>query len=121
MVALSVTLLIVGVVLYIWLDAKPLVQRRVAVAELHAETEQERVLIEGKRVEVERQAALKPPVRDDDPMPQEFVEWAMQESSEWAREDKLARMRELYQRLQSWPKVRTALMAEDNANIKSTF
>jgi hypothetical protein len=121
MIPVVVTLLIVGAVLWVWHDARPLLQRRVVIAEVRASTEGERVAIDRERVAVERLAALKPAVTDEDPMPQEFVDWAMQESSDWAREDKLARMRELYARLKDWNKVRVALMAEDNAPIKSTF
>lgn len=103
-----------AVVLYIWNDAKPLLQRRLAVAEIRASIEQQ-------RVDVERLASVKPAFADEDPMPGDFVQWAMQESSEWAREDKLARMRELYARLKDWEKVRRALMQEEDAAIKSTF
>ena len=112
--ALAVTLVIVGAVLLLWRDMKPLLLRRVAIAELRAS-------IENERVAVERLAITKPVLKDADPMPQEFIEWAMQEASEWAREDMLTRMRELYARLGDWKKVRTALMAEDDANLRSTF
>lgn len=114
MTALSIALLVCGTVVFVWFEAKPLLQRRLVISEMRAG-------FEAQRVENERLAALKPSLKDDDPMPQEFVEWAMQESSEWAREDKLARMRELYDRLRDWEKVRRAMMAEDNAHIKSTF
>jgi hypothetical protein len=114
MISLAVTLVIVAAVLYIWTDARPLIQRRITVSEIRASIEQQ-------RVDTERIATVKPAVTDDDPMPREFVDWAMQESSEWAREDKLARMRELHSRLQNWEKVRRALMAEEDAALKSTF
>lgn len=114
MIALLIALLVVALVLRLWTDILPLLQKAVLIAERTAS-------LEVARVEIERLAATKPAISDEDPMPREFVEWAMQESSEWAREDKLARMRELYARLHDWPKVRNALMAEDDANIKSTF
>lgn len=114
MISLVIAVLVIAAVLHIWNDARPLVQRRIAIAELSASTEQQ-------RVENERLAIIKPPMKDDDPMPQDFVQWAMQESSEWAREDKLTRMRELYARLHDWEKVRRALMSEEDAAIKSTF
>jgi hypothetical protein len=112
--ALAVTLVIVVAVYLLWRDAKPLLLRRVAIAE-------KRASIEDERVAIERLALIKPVVKDEDPMPPEFVQWAMQEASEWAREDMLTRMRELYARLGDWQKVRSALMAEDDANLRSTF
>lgn len=106
MVALGVSIVLAATALYLWHQAKPLLQKRLDLMNAALEIAMNPVV---------------PPIRDDDPMPQEFVEWAMQESSEWAREDKLVRMKELYNRLQSWPKVRNALMAEDELSLKSTF
>lgn len=102
------------VVVFIWLEAKPLLKRRLIVTERLAD-------LEIQRVDNERLALLKPSVRDADPMPQDMIEWAMQESFDWAREDKLARMNELYGKLKNWGKVRNALMAEEDTSLKSTF
>ena len=114
MISLSVSLVWIIALALLWREAKPLLQRKVSLAE-------RRVMVEENRVEVERQALLRPPIKDEDPMPADFVTWAMQESSEWAREDKLTRMRELHQRLGDWNKVRQALMAEEDISLKSTF
>lgn len=106
MITLAVSLVWIVAIALLWREAKPLLQRRLDLLNM--------------ALEVSMNPAV-PAIKDNDPMPQEFVEWAMQESSEWAREDKLTKMRELYQRLKSWPKVRNALMAEDELSLKSTF
>lgn len=108
------TLVVCAVVLLIWLEAKPLLQRRLAVTEKLAS-------LEAQRVENERLAIVKPAAKDEDPMPQDMIDWAMAESFDWARDGKLARMRELYGNFHDWEKVRHAMMAEEDAAYRSTF
>jgi hypothetical protein len=92
---------------YIWREAKPLIVRKLVISETRAESE--------------RLAIVRPSVKDDDPMPQDMIDWAMSENSDWARDDKIARMRELYVKLGNWEKVRRAMMAEEEVSLKSTF
>lgn len=107
MYGLVSTAIIVGCALYLFHKLEPLISRALSIAEQNAETR--------------RQDVLKPLQLQEEPMPRDFVEWAMNESTEWAREDKLTRMRELYGRLKNWEKVRMALMHEEEVAVKSTF
>jgi hypothetical protein len=93
-------LVIAGTAIYIWSRVEPRLDR---VLELRAKE------------------ILKPMLEDEEPLPAGFVEWAQNESTEWARDDKLKRMRELYGRLKNWDKVRTVLMAEEEEALRSTF
>lgn len=107
---------IIATVIFIWLRIEPRVDRTLSLSE-------RKLKIEERRVEIEHIATVKPAIRDDDPMPQDMAEWAMNESTEWAQDDMLKRMRELYDRLHDWPKVRAALMHEEGTSdaARSTF
>lgn len=106
MYGLLSTVLIVGSVLLLFWRLEPLISRALSIAE--------------KRADIYRAEVLKP-TREVLPMPRDFVEWAMNESSEWAREDKLQRMRELHDKLGDWEKVRVALMHEEETAQQATF
>ena len=114
MIALTSVALLCFTVLFIWRSAQPLLQKKLA-------QDAERIALERVRVENEKLSLLKPAITDDDPMPQDMIEWAMQETFDWARDDKIARMRELYGKLHDWKKVRSVLMAEEEAAVKQTF
>ena len=92
------TFFILAAVVYLYQRLEPRLDRALDIA--------------SEKVGVLRQAALKPALVEE-PMPKDFVEWAMNESESWAQEQKLARMRELYDKFHDWEKVRTALMAEE--------
>lgn len=79
------------------------------------------LILREEEIDVKRTEATKPVFEDRDPMPRFMVEWAMNESSEWAREDKLRRMRELYGKLGNWDKVKLALAYEEEVAEKTTY
>lgn len=116
MIDLVPAILFAAVLLFIVQKAEPHVARALSLAE-------RRLAVEERRVDVERIATVKPPLTDDDPMPKDMVEWALNETSPWAQEDMIKRMRELYDRLHDWEKVRNVLMQEsgDAFDSRSTF
>lgn len=92
------TFFVLAAVIYLYQRMEPRLDRALDIA--------------AERVGVYRQATVKPAIQEE-PMPKDFVEWAMNESETWAQEAKLARMRELYDKFNDWEKVRQALMAEE--------
>lgn len=106
MYGLVSTALIVLCVLYVFMRSEPLISRALAIAERRAETY--------------RSAILKPGIEDEEPMPRDFIDWAMNESTEWAKDAMLARMRELYSKFHDWEKVRIALANEIAINEVTT-
>lgn len=110
MFELIASLVFAGVVLYLWRDARPLIERVLAISE--------------RRVQTERDAVILPTQLDEVPMPRDLVEWAMQEEMEWAQRDMLQTMRELYTKHGDWEKVRQAMMqiiAANATDSRSTF
>lgn len=93
-------LAVLGFMLYAGRSLKPAGQRLLQIGERY--------------VQLAEKEAERPSMQKAEPMPPDLIQVCYSYDDQWARDEVMDRAYELYSKLQSWDRVRMALVASDS-------